>query len=276
MRILDVAIETTEFRYYRKELEREAYRRRSLELLKARSLLGQAGDDYLPLPDPGRPDHGHGSNRLALGVGVRDDDWYQELRLRPAYHNLIDHDAGYLPGSQIDFANLVLRYTPERERLELHALDLVNIISLSPRHAFFQPVSWKVTTGFQQRTFADDDQHLAYRLNPGGGFTWGDSRLMAYALLETDVLLSGRFRDSFALGFGGSAGVLATPLPDWKVWVNARQLRYEFGDPHRATEVSLRQNWRLGENVSVGLEVARERIFGHYATESALLLNYYW
>jgi hypothetical protein len=276
MRILDVAIETTEFRYYRQELDREAYRQRSLELLKARSLLGRADDDYLPLPDPGRPDHGHGSNRLALGVGVHDDDWYQELRLRPAYHNLIDHDAGYLPGSQIDFANLVLRYTPERNQFELQALDLINIVSLSPRHAFFQPVSWKVNTGFHQRTFKDDDQHLVYRLNPGGGFTWGGDQAMAYVMMETDALLSGRFRDSFALGVGGSAGLLVTPLPDWKLQLNARQLWYDLGEPHRALEVTLQQNWRLGENLSLGLELGRERIFGHYATDSALLVNYYW
>lgn len=276
MRILDVAIETTEFRYYRKELERDDYRRRSLELLRARSLLGRADDNYLRLPDPGRPDRGHGSNRLALGFGVRGDDWYQEMRLRPAYHNLTDHDAGYLPGSQIDFASLILRYTPERNQLNLQTLDLVNIVSLSPRHAFFSPVSWKVATGFNQRAFDDGDQHLLYRLNPGGGFTWGDNRAMGYVLLETDALLSGRFRDSFALGFGGSAGVLATPLPDWKIYLKARQLWYEFGEPHRASEISLQQNWRLTENLSVGLDLSRERIFGRYATDTALLCNYYW
>jgi len=276
MRILDVAIETTEFRYYRQELDRESYRQRSMELLKARSLLGRAGDDYLPLPDPGRPDHGHGSNRLAVGVGVRDDDWYQEVRLRPAYHNLVDHDAGYLPGSQIDFASLVLRYTPERNQLKLQTLDLVNIVSLSPRHAFFAPVSWTVATGFRQRAFADNDQHLVYRLNTGGGFTWGDNRAMGYVLMETDALLSGRFRDSFALGFGGSAGVLATPFPDWKTYLKARQLWYEFGEPHRALEISLQQNWRLAENLSLGIDLSRERIFGHYATEATLLCNYYW
>lgn len=276
MRILDVTIETTEFRYYRKELDQDAYQQRSLELLRARSRLGRAGEDYLGLADPGRPDHGHGSNRLALGIGVRGDDWYQELRLRPAYHNLLDADQGYLAGSQIDFANLVLRYTPERNQLALQTFDLIDIVSLSPRHAFFKPVSWKVTTGFHQRQFEDADDHLVYRLNPGGGFTWGDERVMAYLLMETEGLLSGRFRDSFALGIGGSAGVLATPLPAWKVHLAARQLWYELGDPHRGLEVSLRQNFAVNEKFSVVFEVGRERTFGRYVTDGSLLLNYYW
>ena len=276
MRILDVAAETTEFRYYRKELDQENYRQRSLELLKARSLLGAAGDNYLPLPDPGRPDHGHGSNRLGIGFGVRDDTWFQELRLRPAYHNLLDADQGYLAGSQIDFGNLVLRYYPEQHQLALQALDLIDIVSLSPRHAFFKPVSWKVTTGFLQRQFADSDDHLAYRLNPGGGFTWGSDRAMVYALFETDALLSGRFRDSFALGIGGTVGVLTTPLPQWKLHMSARQLWYELGDPHRGLEVSLKQNWRLNENLSVVMEVSRAQIFSDYVTDGAVLVNYYW
>ncbi len=276
MRILDVAIETTEFRYYRKELDQTAYQQRSLQLLRARSLLGRADDDYLPIADPGRPEHGHGSNRLALGLGIRGDDWYQELRLRPAYHNLLDADQGYLAGSQIDFANLVLRYYPERRQGTLQALDLIDIVSLSPRHAFFHPVSWKMTTGFRQRQFADGEDHLIYRLNPGGGFTWGNDRTLAYVLFETEALLSGRFRDSFALGIGGTAGVLATPLPDWKLQVTARQLWYELGGPHRGLEISFKQNWRLAASCSVALEVTRERIFGDYVTDGALLINYYW
>ena len=276
MRILDVAIETTEFRYYRRELDQAAYQQRSLELLSARSRLGRSGDDYQPLTDPGRPDRGHGSNRLALGLGGRGDDWYQELRLRPAYHHLLDADQGYLAGSQIDFFNLVLRYYPERQQGALQAFDLIDIVSLSPRHAFFKPVSWKVTTGFHQRQFGDGDDHLVYRLNPGGGFTWGNSRAMGYLLMETDALLSGRFDDSFALGFGGTAGVLATPLPPWKVQLTARQLWYELGDQHRGLEVALKQSWQLDANLSLGLELSRERIYGDYTTDGALLLNYYW
>lgn len=276
MRILDVTIETTEFRYYRKELDQAAYQQRSLELLRARSRLGRAGDDYLALPDPGRPDHGHGSNRLALGLGVRGDDWYQELRLRPAYHNLLDADQGYLAGSQIDFANLALRYYPERRQLALQAFDLIDIVSLSPRHAFFKPVSWKVTTGLRQRQFADADDHLVYRLNPGGGFTWGNSRAMVYLLMETEALLSGRLRDGFALGVGGSAGILANPVPAWKLQLTARQLWFELGDPHRGLEVTLRQNFAVDAKLSVGFEVSRERIFGRSVTDGALLLNYYW
>ena len=276
IRILDVAAETLEFRYYREDVERETYRKRSLTLLKSRSQLGQVEEGFLDLTDPGRPDQGHGSNRLALGPGLWDNDWYQELRIRPAYHNLLDADQGYLPGSQIDFANLVLRLFPERRKLQLQRLDLINIVSLSPRHAFYHPVSWKVSTGFQQTIFDDRDDHLVYQLNPGGGFTWGDTQAMYYGMVETDLLLSGRYRDNFALGLGATVGLLASPLPDWKVHLSGRQIWYETGDQHRSMEISFKQNWRLSANSSVELDLNRQRSFSNYITDTTLLFNLYW
>lgn len=277
IRILDVVTETLEFRYYRGEIERDRYRKKSLELLRHRSQLGKAPAGYLEIVDPGRPDGGHGSNRLALGVGLRENDWYQELRIRPAYHNLLDADQGYLPGSQIDFANLFLRYTPEHKRLRLQRLDLIDIVSLSPRHAFYQPVSWKVTTGLRQIPFADRDDHLVYQLNPGGGFTWGNNRSMAYALVETDFIVSGRFRNSFTAGAGGSLGLLLTPLPAWKVHLTARNLWYlAKEDSHRRQQIELSQNLRFTANTSLVLQVSQQRSFGHNFTEGKLLVNLYW
>jgi len=274
--VLDVASETLEFRYYRGEVDRDTYRKQSLDLLRSRSLLGRAEAGYLEIEDPGRPDEGHGSNRVSFGTGVWDGTWYQELRLRPAYHDLIDAGQGYLPGSQIDFANLVLRYFPERGKVQLQSFDLINIVSLAPRHAFYKPVSWKVSTGFRQALFADGDDHAVYQLNPGGGFTWGDNRTMYYGLVETDLLASGRYRDHFALGLGGTLGLLANPLPPWTLHLTARHIWYELGEPHRTLEIELKQNLALAADKSLRLEVSRQRSFGRSATDAALLFNYYW
>ncbi len=276
IRILDVATETLEFRYYRKEVGRDAYRQKSLTLLKSRSQLGQAEEGYLEIADPGRPDQGHGSNRIALGIGLWDNDWYQELRIRPAYHNLLDADQGFLPGSQIDFANLILRLYPERHKLQLQRLDLINIVSLAPRHAFYQPVSWKVSTGFQQTLFDDQEDHLVYQLNPGGGFTWGNNRTMYYGMMEGDLLVSGRYRDNFALGFGATVGLLANPLPAWKIHLTARKIWYEAGELHRAADISLKQNWCLNADTSIELDISRQRAFNRSITDTTLLFNVYW
>ena len=203
--ILELAAEVIEYRYFRRELSQDEYRQRYLDLLTARSRLGSAADSPVAPAAPVRPDQGHGSNRLGLGFGWWKGDRFLELRLRPAYHDLLDNDAGYDLGAQIDFLNLVGRFYPDAEKAELHALDLIDIISLSPRNRFFRPISWKLDTGFAQQTFADGSDHLAFRLNPGGGLAWGGERGLVYTLLESDLRLGGRFRDGFAAGLGASA-----------------------------------------------------------------------
>ncbi len=275
-RILDLAAETIEFRYFRKEIPTDRYRAEYLALLKTRSRLGPPAEDAPRPAEPGRPDRGHGSNRLGLGVGWWKDEIFQVLRIRPAYHNLMDADAGYLAGSQIDFTNLVLRYYPEREKVELHALDLVNIVSLSPRSAFFKPVSWKVDTGFIQKTFAEGGDHLVYRLNPGGGFAWNLPLGLTYLMLETDAQLGGRFRDDYALGFGGSAGIMKDVTDRWKVHLRARQIHFELGDPHRSREVGVSQNFALTPANSLSLDLARHQEFGEYFSEAVFFWNIFW
>ena len=276
IRVLDVAAETVEFRYFRREMDKEEYRRRYLSLLQARSRLGLADPADTDIPVPGRPDHGHGSNRFGLATGWQEDDFFLEMRIRPAYHHLMDADAGYLAGSQIDFTNLVLRYYPERQQVKLQALDLVNIVSLSPRHAFFKPVSWKVDTGFIRRSFDDGKEHLAYRLNPGGGFAWGGARQIAYALFETDAQLSGRLRDGFALGFGGSAGLINNVSERWKAHLRGRQIHYLVGDPHRHDEVSLEQTFTLNPSHGLLLDLAWRHEFGVDTVEGKIGWNWFW
>ncbi len=276
IRILDLVGETVEFRYFRHEMEKEEYRRRYLSLLQARSRLGLADAQESEIAVPGRPDQGHGSNRFGLAAGWLKGDFFLEAKIRPAYHHLMDADAGYLAGSQIDFANLVLRAYPERHRLEMYALDLVNIVSLSPRNPFFKPISWKVDTGFAQRSFADGEEHLVYRLSPGGGFTWGREGSLVYLLFETDAQLSGRFRDGYALGVGGSAGVLHNLAERWKVHLEGRQIHYLLGDPHRGEVVRLAQTYALSPRQSLALEFFWRHEFGVETQEGKLGWNWYW
>lgn len=276
-RILDLATEQIEFRYFRKELTQEEYQRQYREVLAARSKLGRPAGSDEPDPIPERPDLGHGSNRLALGGGVWKSRSFAEFKLRPAFHHLQDPDPGYLEGSQIDFLNLVLRAYPEEGKLELHALDLVNIASLSPRDRIFQPISWKVATGLVQKTFADGSDHLIYNLNPGGGFTWNVPEGVGYLFAESAAQLGGRFRDSFALGGGGSAGLLVRPHEHWKLHLWGRQIYFLAGDdPHREGSLNLDQTLRLNADNNLSLHAGRSKESKVLSNQVVLSWNLYW
>ena len=275
IRILDLAAEDLEYRYLRHQLDQQVYRRQYVALLKERSRLGRlpAADS---LPTPVRPDLGHGSARLGVGLGTRRGDFFTQLSLRPAYHQLLDPDQGFQAGAQIEFASLALRWYPQPDRLRLHRFDLVNIVSLAPRNRFFHPISWKIVTGLVERGFADGRDHLVYRLNPGGGFSFGTEKACGYGLMETELQLSGRFRDDYALGAGGSAGGLITLSPSWKTHLWGRLIWFAFGDPSPSVGLHLAQNWRLSRSQSLQLQFARNREGGLWFTEAVLAWHLFW
>jgi hypothetical protein len=275
IRILDLASESVEFSYFKEKLTREEYRRRYLSLLQERSYLGPS----TPEPEwiePGRPDLGHGSNRFSLGSGFWDSRFYLEMKLRPAYHDLADSDAGYVAGSQIDFVDLVLRYYPEDRKVELYNLNLIDIVSLAPRSRFSKPISWKVKTGLVQRLFDGGDDHLVYELSPGGGFCYGSKRTLFYGMIETEILASDRFDEKYAAGIGGSVGVLWSFDNFWKSHASIRHIQHELGETHQSTVVKFDQTLVTGPSSSIILSFSRQRVFKEYATDIGLSWNFFW
>jgi len=275
--MLDLAAEYLQYSYVKKELEKERYTALFLKLLTARSTLGTKAAPELSPPAPGDPEKGHASNRMGIGFGARKGDWFEELRLRPAYHTLIDHDAGYERGAQIQFMNMALRYYHEKETFELKSLDVIDIISLSPRDLLFKPFSWKAKTGFRQQLMPDGDNHLIYQLNTGGGFAYRSKQLgLYYGMVEGDLNLSGSFKENYALGIGASAGLKKNVTDRWTVFLEARSLYYGLGDEHKTYELTMKHSFALSAQRSLSWEVTRTRTFGIYETDAVFMCNLFF
>jgi hypothetical protein len=97
-----------------------------------------------------------------VGAGVQQDKGFAEIRIRPAYHSLMDCDDGYIEGAQLIFADAAFRYFPSDRKFILEDLDVIDIISLTPRDKFFNPVSWKVKTGLMRISGKDDMRITLY------------------------------------------------------------------------------------------------------------------
>lgn len=275
--MFDLAAEYLQYSYVKKEIAKERYSALFLKLLTARSTLGTKAVPQQEPPAPGDPEKGHTSNRLGLGVGVRKGDGFEELRLRPAYHTLTDYDAGYERGAQIQFMNLALRYYHEKEKLELKSMDVIDIISLSPRDLLFKPFSWKVKTGFRQQLRPDGDNHLVYQLNTGGGLAYCNKQLgLYYGMVEGDLNLSGAFKENYALGIGASAGLKKNVTDWWTVLLEARSLYYGLGDEHKTYELTMKHNFALSAQRSLSWEVTRTRTFGIYETDAVFMCNLFF
>ncbi len=277
MKILDLSAELLQYKYARKQLEKEDYLKQYLPVLNERSTLGKQDADAYAITPPTPPEQGNLPARLSFGGGYRTGSFFSEIGWRAAYHDLLDPDEGFTEGAQINFFDISGRYYFKEDRLQLQHLRLIDIVSLSPRDAFFKPVSWKVNTGFDRELFSDGEEHLIYRLNPGGGFSYKNDIIgLSYIMIETDLELSGGLQDNYSLGFGASAGIIKKLTGSWKIYLSAKGIYYGAGDEHSSIKASLAQNFKISTNNSVTFSLSREKTFDQYQSEVNLNWNIYF
>ena len=275
IKILDLATETVQYKYNNRELTQDAYSKLFLAILRERSKLGAPEESSYNTQIPTPPEDGHLSNRLSLGLGIQDDILFQEIQLRPAYHSLTDPDQGYVEGSQIVFADTTLRYYNDG-RIRLESFDMIDISSFSPRSNFFQPLSWKIKTGFSRKTY-HDEKHLIYQVNPGFGLTYKNRVAgLWYILGQVNVNVGGEFKDSYAAGAGLHIGTVKKITDYWKINLSAESLFYGIREWFHENRAAAVQSFRLNQNNSINLSISWEEIFKNEQTEVKLNWNYYF
>jgi hypothetical protein len=270
--ILNLASEYLQYLYTSQEMSKEVYAHRFLATLRVRSYLGASEQECGHVPAPVPPEQGHLSNKIGVGYGVRRHDGFAEVRYRAAYHDLLDDDGGYQEGAQIIFSGISARYYPADEKLVLQKLDLIDIASFTPRDIFLKPVSYKVATGLVREVMDDGQDHMIYRLNPGGGFCWKTGMLgLTYVIAEADANLGSRLDKGYAVGLGGAMGFIKNLTSRWKAYLLAKDIYYNMGDRHNAFELSLLQNITVTTNTSLRLEIIWSRKHGFDVLNATIL-----
>ncbi len=261
-RVLESAYGYLHFRYQAGQTDGDE-RERMRQLLVARSTLGrEMADDPLPEPET-RPDEGHGTLRLGLGAGQRDRADMASVHWRPAYHDLLDPPAGYIPGAHIAYGDLEIRYDLDRSRLLLERLMLVDIESLNPRDRLFQPWSWRIRGGAEQRIRPGKHRSLMAGVDGGGGGTWtlGETPAWLYAGLQGGAWGSERLDDGVRAGAGPQLDL---------IWGGERlRSRVRAGAlwntdvGSAAWELGLEQSLIVSDALSLRVAVKREQDFGY-------------
>jgi len=153
---------------------------------------------------------------------------YQLLRLE-------DRISGFLQGAQINIASISVRAT--EDTLQLQTLDLIDIFSLTPRNQFFQPLSWRVSSGLEQ---------FSYELWPDSNFY-----IMATSRLEANS----QFTRVIEPALGASTGLLNHfSFGTTHLEINSEEfLNREYR--HRA---KISQNFTLKPNHALKLSILRQ------------------
>ncbi|HEB55049.1 MAG TPA: DUF4105 domain-containing protein [Gammaproteobacteria bacterium] len=167
--IIDTAYQYLRYQHNNKQRD-PLVAKQSYRLLVMLNTYPRDKQTKIPIKTPSQPQQGHGSKRLDLGLGKRNDNAYLNLGFKMSFHDLEDNIKGYLQGAQINIGTMQLRLE-DNVGLRLYNLDLINVFSLSPRNRFFKPLSWKVYTGFERELTLGKDQ-LLYHFSGGIGGSW--------------------------------------------------------------------------------------------------------
>jgi len=260
IRILDLAIDEIQYLFVSESISKSAYKKQLMGALKARSRLGKSNESIdEKIPAPPRPDKGHGSSRISIAPGVYGGNVFLETRFRPAFTDLTDMDYITKQGAQIEFGDTRFRYYPEDRRFELQRFDIVNIVSISGRDAFFKPFSWEFNTGLRRKEMRDGQNGLYYRINAGGGvavqWKWVG---LCYFMPQAEADVAGRLEDNFALGGGAGAGVIRLFTPFLKSHLSGQIMRFGPGDAHLEILASLVNTFKISQNNHLTLELKWE------------------
>jgi hypothetical protein len=204
-----------------------------------------------------RPDLGHGTSRVGIGAGWRNDRVFEEINLRAAYHDLLDPEYGYTPDAQIEVMSFAIRHYHNQSQARLERFSPLNMISLSPMDSLFQAPSWMLNIGMN--TIA----HGGCQLCTNGYFSGGVGgavetqvlgRQVWYAMAEVEANASKAYEESHRIGGGGTIGLLADITDRWKLLATGTYLRYALGEKSEDIRWSVGQRFSLTTNLAVRVE----------------------
>lgn len=254
-------------------------RTRALATLSTRSRIdGVRVPDQVPVPATA-PDEGHRTTRLSLGGGRLEGQGYSQFEWRSAYHDLMDPDPGYAPGSQLGFMDLAVRHVPDEHKIYPERLTVIDILSLSPRDGFFRERSWKVSFGWRRVPATACLRCGMFNFNAGPGLAYGANLLggvTAYTFADLDANYGANLEPHHALGGGLHVGLLARLTRFWKVHLYARRLVYPEGADLRTREAVAETRLSLGNNLALRAAVKAFGVDRFDGVEQRLMINGYF
>lgn len=275
-RILDLSFEYLDYQRLSGHRAGEEAGPRLREIMLARARVDGPEPPAVPVPAV-RPDEGHPSARFGVGGGVVDGTGFQELRFRGAYHDVIDPEAGYSRGAQIEFGNLVARHENGHGGLSLDRATLIDVTSLVPRDLLSRGPSWRFNVSMDRTRRDRGARPILYEISGGAGLTFAVTpRVWVYGLADLGTYFSPHLDRSASVGAGARTGVLLAVSDAWRLHLSARALRYlDAPDPRRGV-ASLESDVSLARNLGLRIEVSSHDEFGYrWRSVGAFLDGYF-
>ncbi len=207
-----------------------------------------------------KPNEGHPSSRITIGAGNDVGQNFQEIQYRPAYHDLMDREEGYVRGAEIEFFNVALRHF-DSTATRVESFTPVNIVSLAPRDEFFNSLSWKVSGGWQRVAAVNGAEPLVRVLDGGVGGAWNNNQksALSYIFLDVSARNSDALSKGYALGIGSSVGSYIDINEMWRVHPYLKAMNYFAGQQDITPTLGMQQRVSLSRDMALRVDISRYR-----------------
>jgi hypothetical protein len=202
-------------------------------ILALRSYLNVEKQRDLPVTPKLDPSQGHHAKHVKVTLGQLQGEDFVEISHRQAYHDLIDPQAGFRLGTQLQVLEGTLQYRDDR--LKLSEFNLLSVNSYSPVTAFKSDISWGFNLAWQQEAlgehgqFSEHAQHGVVNLKTQLGYSWltGQDQHLCYAQLQNQFQAGKALDLGWRTGIGPTAGCQSL----WSEQVNSLvQIELPFWD----------------------------------------------
>jgi hypothetical protein len=258
--LLDVYLDFAQYETMKKEKTAAVLDKATRPLLLERSKLDVRSDrpeKIAPLSTP--PELGHGSAQIRFGVGGNEETLFEEISLRPAYHDLLANDVGYGKYSQILFLETTVRYYNKTKDTKLDTFKLIDIISLTPYDPLFKKKSWQLSIGIDTLKELDCGYCNAFRGDYGVGLSYlqpEGAPLLLYALLQFELDVSRRLEHHYRLGGGAMLGAIVDAGDHWRMRLAASYLNFPLGHDSDYYKVTVDQRYAIVRDLDLRLELS--------------------
>jgi len=257
IRALELAHAYARYLTVKKKQGNPQLRKRTLAILSARSKYSESSE-FKPVPLPKwRDDEGHLSMRAGVRGGMVSDDQqrgFADLRLRMAYHDILDPVKGFVPGAQIQMGQFDLRSWDDGD-VSLQNFLVVDVLSLSEMTYFQTPVAWGVSFGAERFNYYGAEMYTYLKI--AFGKAWLNNAGRFYAMADIQALADNQFDDGYQLSAGPRLGWL------WQSEKVQAQLEANWqglavGDDTERTSLKASLGYGLGANSQIRLGAERQ------------------
>ncbi|MBI3804062.1 MAG: DUF4105 domain-containing protein [Nitrospirae bacterium] len=274
--VLDAYLDYAQYQNMKKTRTAESIDKETRKILLERSKLDYRRTDppeLVPFSTP--PELGHGSAQVRFGEGANKKETFEEISIRPAYHDLLAKDVGFGKDSQILFLETTVRYYNESDKTKLERFKLLDIVSLTPYDPLFKKISWRLSLGVDTPKDLHCGYCNTYEGKYGLGITYRPnpfSSILLYSFIDVELELSRHLDQDYRFGGGPTVGTLIDITEAWRAQISGSYLNFPLGDRSDYYAVSVNQRYALNQN----LELRAEFNLTSGWREGVVMVSYYF